>query len=76
MPLDIDLEQSKLKMASRMGADQTFLATGPELPAKLKAATGGHGPDIAVEFVGAQKSVLEHFSLSYGLSNFAECGFS
>lgn len=56
--LAIDLEQSKLDLARQLGADQTFLATDPDLLAKLKAATGGQGPDIAVEVVGAQKSIL------------------
>jgi L-iditol 2-dehydrogenase len=41
-----------------MGANQTFLATDPELLEKIRAATGGYGPGIAVEVVGAQKSVL------------------
>ena len=54
----IDLEQSKLDLARALGADQTFLATDPELLAKLKQATNGQGPDIAVEVVGAQKSIL------------------
>jgi L-iditol 2-dehydrogenase len=53
----VDLEESKLEAARRLGADETFLATDPELMAKLKAVTGGHGPDIAVEVVGAQKSI-------------------
>ena len=56
--LAVDLEDNKLQLARQMGADETFLATDADLLAKLKAATGGHGPDIAVEVVGAQKSVL------------------
>ena len=56
--LAVDLEESKLALARQLGADQTFLATDPDLLAKLNAATGGHGPDIAVEVVGAQKSIL------------------
>lgn len=54
----VDLEESKLKLARQLGADECFLATNPELLAKLRASTGGHGPDIAVEVVGAQKSIL------------------
>jgi L-iditol 2-dehydrogenase len=54
----LDLEESKLRLAKQMGADQTFLATEPDLDANLREATEGHGPDIAVEVVGAQKSVL------------------
>ncbi len=54
----VDLEEKKLEMARQLGADETFLATDPELLEKLRAATGGQGPDIAVEVVGAQKSIL------------------
>ena len=54
----VDLEDSKLALARQLGADETFLGTDPELLAKLKEATGGQGPDIAVEVVGAQKSIL------------------
>jgi len=54
----VDLEESKLALARSLGADETFLAADPDLLAKLKAATGGRGPDIAVEVVGVQKSIL------------------
>jgi len=54
----VDLEQSKLTLARQLGAGETFLATDPGLMAKLAATTGGQGPDIAVEVVGAQKSIL------------------
>jgi L-iditol 2-dehydrogenase len=54
----VDLEESKLALARTLGADETILATDPELSAKLKAGTEGRGLDIAVEVVGIQKSVL------------------
>lgn len=53
----VDLEQSKLDKAKALGADATFLATDPDLFAKLNEAAGGRGVDIAVEVVGAQKSI-------------------
>lgn len=53
----VDLEESRLKIARDLGADKTFLGTDPDLLDKLKAATGGQGPDIAVEVVGAQKPI-------------------
>ena len=53
----VDLEESKLALARSLGADETFLATDPDLLAKLRSSTGGRGPDIAVEAVGFQKSV-------------------
>jgi L-iditol 2-dehydrogenase len=54
----VDLEESKLELARQLGADEAFLGADPELLTKLKTATGGYGPDIAVEVVGAQKSIL------------------
>jgi L-iditol 2-dehydrogenase len=54
----VDLEESKLALARTLGADETILATDPDLSAKLQAGTEGRGPDIAVEVVGIQKSVL------------------
>ena len=53
----VDLDENKLALAKEMGADQTFSATDPELIEKLRWATEGHGPDIAVEVVGVQNSV-------------------
>ena len=53
----VDLEQSKLDTAKSLGADATFLATDPNLMTKLSHAAGGRGIDIAVEVVGAQKSI-------------------
>jgi L-iditol 2-dehydrogenase len=54
----VDLEESRLALARSMGADQTFSGDDPDLLAELQAATEWHGPDIAVEVVGAQKTVL------------------
>jgi L-iditol 2-dehydrogenase len=54
----VDLEESKLALARQLGADETFLATDPDLSQKLKSSTRGRGPDIAVEVVGVQKAVL------------------
>ena len=53
----VDLEESKLELARKLGADETFLGSDPELVKKLQTATGGYGPDIAVEVVGAQKPI-------------------
>jgi L-iditol 2-dehydrogenase len=53
----VDLEQAKLDTARLLGADETFMATDPDLIAKLNQVAGGRGIDIAVEVVGAQKSI-------------------
>jgi len=54
----VDLEESKLALARQLGADETLLATDPDLSQKLKSSTQGRGPDIAVEVVGVQKSIV------------------
>ena len=55
--LAVDLDPARLALARSLGADQTFLASDPNLLSNLLAATGGEGADIAVEVVGAQASV-------------------
>ncbi len=55
--LAVDLDEGRLNLAKDAGADETFLASDPQLLDKLAAATDG-GSDIAVEVVGAQNSIL------------------
>jgi len=54
----VDLDESKLELTRHLGADETLLGNDPNLIAKLQAVTEGHGPDITVEVVGTQKTVL------------------
>jgi L-iditol 2-dehydrogenase len=54
----IDLEQGKLDLARRLGADETYLASDPDLLHKLSRAAGGRGIDIVVEAVGKQSSIV------------------
>jgi L-iditol 2-dehydrogenase len=53
----VDLEQNKLDVARRLGADETFIATDPELMHKLNQSAGGQGIDIVVDAVGTQSSI-------------------
>lgn len=58
----IDLEESKLKIARQLGADQTFIATDLNISSQLLAANGGQEVDIAVDVVGAQSSITSAIS--------------
>lgn len=49
-----DLDPTRLQLARDLGADQTFLATDPELLSKLHALTDGLGPHLACEVVGSE----------------------
>jgi L-iditol 2-dehydrogenase len=49
----IDLEDAKLEMASRFGADLGINAAAPDLRERILEETEGRGADIAFEAVGA-----------------------
>ncbi|MEX2260798.1 MAG: galactitol-1-phosphate 5-dehydrogenase [Bryobacteraceae bacterium] len=49
----VDVDDAKLEMARRLGADETFNSKTCDAPAEIAARTGGHGADAALEAVGA-----------------------
>jgi L-iditol 2-dehydrogenase len=52
----IDLDDSRLQMAIRFGADLTIHADSPDLQAQILDATNGRGADIAFEVAGTDAS--------------------
>jgi len=53
----IDVNQQKLDLASRVGADATFLATQPDLVDEIVARTGGDGVDVLLEMSGSGSAI-------------------
>jgi len=53
----IDLDESRLALAAKFGATQTFKAGNPDLPEKIRALTGGRGADAVFEVVGLPDTV-------------------
>lgn len=51
--LAVDLEDSKLDLACKLGADEGLNPQRCDVPAEVADRTGGRGADIAVECVGA-----------------------
>jgi alcohol dehydrogenase len=51
----IDLSEDKLKLAKELGATHTFVASDPDIVAKVKEATQG-GVDFAVEMAGSPRA--------------------
>jgi L-iditol 2-dehydrogenase len=49
----VDVDDAKLAMARKLGADETFNSKTCDAPAEIMARTGGHGADAALEAVGA-----------------------
>ena len=49
----VDVDDAKLEMARKLGADEAFNSKTCDAPAEIIARTGGHGADAALEAVGA-----------------------
>lgn len=52
-----DVDATRLKLASSLGATETLFATGADLVSKISSLTKGQGVDIAVEAVGINDTV-------------------
>ena len=53
----IDVNPSKLELASRVGADETFLATDERLVEKILERTNGDGVDVLLEMSGSGSAI-------------------
>jgi L-iditol 2-dehydrogenase len=52
-----DVDATRLKLASEMGADEVIHASGAALAAEVLRLTGGRGVDVAFEAVGRDETV-------------------
>ncbi|MHB8703935.1 MAG: L-threonine 3-dehydrogenase [Candidatus Tyrphobacter sp.] len=53
----IDVNQAKLSLAKRLGADRTFLASQPGLIEEIRALTNGDGVDVLLEMSGSGAAI-------------------
>ena len=53
----IDVNPSKLELASRVGADETFLGTDPSLVDEILKRTNGDGVDVLLEMSGSGAAI-------------------
>ncbi len=53
----VDLDAGRLEMARQLGADEGLLAMEDDVPAKVRAQTGGRGADLAFEVVGLSSTL-------------------
>jgi L-iditol 2-dehydrogenase len=49
----VDIDDAKLEMARKLGADEVFNSKNTDAAAEIAARTDGHGADAALEAVGA-----------------------
>jgi L-iditol 2-dehydrogenase len=52
-----DVDETRLKLAKQVGADETLHCSGAELVAEVMRLTGGNGVDITLEAVGRNETV-------------------
>ena len=52
-----DVDETRLKLAKQVGADEILHCSGAELIAEVMRLTGGNGVDIALEAVGRNETV-------------------
>ena len=52
-----DVDQTRLKLAEELGAEDVFLATGADLTAEILKRTGGRGVDVVLEAVGREETI-------------------
>jgi L-iditol 2-dehydrogenase len=52
-----DIDDTRLALAQRLGADETFIASGAALLEKIARATEGRGVDLVLEAVGRSETV-------------------
>jgi L-iditol 2-dehydrogenase len=53
-----DVDETRLKLAKQVGADETLHCSGAELVAEVMRLTGGNGVDITLEAVGRNETVV------------------
>ncbi|GAC1545977.1 MAG: L-threonine 3-dehydrogenase [Candidatus Velthaea sp.] len=53
----VDVNPNKLELASRVGADATFLATDPNLVDEILRRTNGDGVDVLLEMSGSGSAI-------------------
>ena len=53
----VDISDSALERALKMGADVTVNAAGGKAYKEIKSATGGYGVDVAFEFIGVNAAI-------------------
>jgi L-iditol 2-dehydrogenase len=52
-----DIDATRLRSASELGADETILASGPELIQRILSLTEGRGVDVVLEAVGRDQTI-------------------
>jgi threonine 3-dehydrogenase len=53
----VDVNPAKLELAKRLGADETFSATDPDVVAKILDRTSGDGVDVLLEMSGSGQAI-------------------
>jgi len=59
MVIQTDMEDSRLRLAKKLGADHTINVTEEDPVESIKELTGGYGVDVAIEAVGKPEAITQ-----------------
>jgi alcohol dehydrogenase, propanol-preferring len=71
----VDTREEALALAAECGADLT-IASGPQAAAEIRAATGGRGADVALDFVGSEATLALGAAVSRPLGDLTIVGIA
>lgn len=72
----VDVSDEKLRLAQNLGASQVFSANDPDLTAKIRDLTGGHGVNASFDFVGSDATLALAISATRSLGKVSQIGLA
>jgi alcohol dehydrogenase, propanol-preferring len=70
------VSDEKLRLAQNLGASQVFSAKDPDLTAKIRDLTGGHGVNASFDFVGSDATLALAISATRSLGKVSQIGLA
>jgi len=71
----VDTREEALALATKCGADRTVVS-GPDATAEIRAATGGRGADVVLDFVGSESTLALGASVTRMLGDLTIVGIA
>lgn len=72
----VDVSDEKLRLAQNFGATEVFNAKDPNLAAKIRDVTGGHGVNASFDFVGSDATLALAISATRSLGKVSQIGLA
>jgi propanol-preferring alcohol dehydrogenase len=72
----VDVQDQKLRLARELGAAHTLNGTDPEVSAKIRDLTGGHGVNASFDFVGTDATLALAVGATRSLGKVSQIGLA